>query len=62
MLVPASWVEAGERVKIMDYEGGKVFVLRLVDYNAETGQLQMTPDLPPDSLEIRENKVTAGLI
>ena len=57
---PASWVRAGKRIKLVDYNGGTVYLLRRVDYNAESGELMMEPDLPTDSLSIITAQQTLG--
>jgi len=50
--VPANRVRAGERVKVVDYGGGTVFVLGRTAYDAESGVLSMSPDLPEDGLDL----------
>lgn len=59
--VAANRVRAGERVKLVDYRGGQVYVLRHTRYDAETGVLEMSPDLPPDDLAILFAQREAGL-
>lgn len=50
MPVPINRVRAGDAIKILDYNGGEVFWLTHTDYNAETTEMKMQPDLPPDDL------------
>ncbi len=58
---PASWVRAGIRVKVNDYLGGKIFLIRKVAYNAENMILNCEFDLPADSLAIMQAQDTLGL-
>jgi hypothetical protein len=50
MWVPINRVRGGQAIKILDYNGGEVFWLTNTDYNAETAEMKMQPDLPPDDL------------
>lgn len=49
--IPANRVRAGERVKIIDYDGGTTYFLRHVRYDVTNQILSMQPDLPPDSTD-----------
>jgi hypothetical protein len=48
--VPCNRVRAGQRVKVIDYQGGQVYFLRHTAYDADSQVLQMSPDLPLDDL------------
>ena len=58
---PANRVRAGQRVRILDYAGGITFVLGHTSYDAESGLLVMTPDLPRDDVAIYLAQREAGL-
>jgi len=50
--VPASWVRAGQRVRIADYKDQPVILLGKVDYDDDSQRLTCQADLPPDSLAV----------
>lgn len=50
--IPVSWVRAGERVKILDYNGGTIYFVRHTQYNDDSKTIAIMPDLPPDTLDI----------
>lgn len=47
---PANRVRGGDRVRLLDYEGGVTYFLRGTSYNQKTGICRMTPDLPEDDI------------
>ena len=59
--MPTAWLRAGCRVKIVDYEGGLVFLVRRADHDAEAGSLRLESDIPPDGLDQFTAQQTLGL-
>lgn len=47
---PVSWVRAGNRIKVSDYEGGKIYFLRQATYTVNTDKLEVSSDVPPDNI------------
>lgn len=52
VLQPASRVRAGERVRVIDYLDGIVYFIAYTQYQAATGRLDISPDMPPDDVAI----------
>jgi hypothetical protein len=50
-LVPAAWVRAGDRLRIANID--KTIWLRHVSYDAETGRLVVSPEVPPNRVEMK---------
>jgi hypothetical protein len=51
LLVPACWVRAGDRLKIANLD--TTILLRHVSYDAETGRLTVSPETPPNRVEMK---------
>lgn len=50
--LPANRVKAGERVRLMDYQGGVTLVIGYTQVDADSQSLTMEPAIPPDSLAV----------
>jgi hypothetical protein len=51
LLVPACWVRAGDRLRIANLD--TTILLRHVSYDAETGRLTVSPETPPNRVEMK---------
>ena len=49
---PVGWMRAGQRIKILDYQGGTTYFIRHTQYNADAQVIRIQPDLPPDDIAI----------
>jgi len=58
--VPVNQVHAGQRVKVLDYQGGTTYFLRETSYASESDTLTASSDLPPDTLMILMSQERGG--
>lgn len=58
--VPVNQVRAGQRVKVLDYQGGTTYFLRETSYASESDTLTASSDLPPDTLMILMSQERGG--
>lgn len=47
---PVNCIRAGDRLKVVDFAGGRIYFLRSVDYDAAAETATVSSDLPPETL------------
>jgi hypothetical protein len=55
--VPVSYLRAGDRVKLLDWNNGEIVFLGSVDYDDDTLSVRCVKDLPPDTMEAWLSKI-----
>ena len=47
---PTNRIRAGDRLKVVDFDGGIIYFLRSVNYDADSQSVAVSSDLPPETL------------